>query len=91
MLGWGKGEVRYRTSFFPKNRSGSGDVVSTGTFPAQERKSYLEVHDQDASRSVLIQLKADPASQLTPANHVDTISGSGADAFVYFIQYCSSG
>jgi hypothetical protein len=31
-LGMGEGKVRYRTSFLPKNRSGSGEVISAGTF-----------------------------------------------------------
>jgi hypothetical protein len=31
-LGMGEGKVRYRSSFSPKNRSGSGEVVSAGTF-----------------------------------------------------------
>jgi hypothetical protein len=33
VLGMGEGKVRYRTSFLPKNRSGSGEVISAGTFP----------------------------------------------------------
>jgi hypothetical protein len=33
VLGMGEGEVRYRISFLPKNRSGSGEVISAGTFP----------------------------------------------------------
>jgi hypothetical protein len=32
VLGMGEGKVRYRTSFLPKNRSGSGEVISAGTF-----------------------------------------------------------
>jgi hypothetical protein len=35
-LGMGEGKVRYRSSFSPKNRSGSGEVVSAGTFPPTE-------------------------------------------------------
>jgi hypothetical protein len=31
-LGMGEGKVRYRTSSLPKNRSGSGEVISAGTF-----------------------------------------------------------
>jgi hypothetical protein len=31
-VGDGEGEVRYRTSFLPKNLSGSGEVISAGTF-----------------------------------------------------------
>ncbi len=50
-------------------------------------KCHLEVHDKYASRRVLIQLKADPASQLTPADHVDTISCSGVDDLFNFILY----
>jgi hypothetical protein len=53
----------------------------------KQGKCHLEVHDKYASRSVLVQLKADPASQLTPADHVDTISGSGVD--VLSISYNS--
>jgi hypothetical protein len=32
VLGMGEGKVRYRTSSLPKNRSGSGEVISAGTF-----------------------------------------------------------
>jgi hypothetical protein len=35
-LGMGEGKVRYRTSFLPKNRSGSGEVISAGTFQIKE-------------------------------------------------------
>jgi hypothetical protein len=37
-LGMGEGKVRYRTSFLPKNRSGSGEVISAGTFLTVSRK-----------------------------------------------------
>jgi hypothetical protein len=37
-LGMGEGKVRYRSSFSPKNRSGSGEVVSAGTFLAGKTK-----------------------------------------------------
>jgi hypothetical protein len=38
VLGMGKGKVRYRTSSLPKNRSGSGEVISAGTFLNADEK-----------------------------------------------------
>jgi hypothetical protein len=41
-LGMGEGKVRYRTSFLPKNRSGSGEVISAGTFLHEIRLRYIK-------------------------------------------------
>jgi hypothetical protein len=43
-LGMGEGKVRYRTSFLPKNRSGSGEVISAGTFRAVDNKQKTFNH-----------------------------------------------
>jgi hypothetical protein len=42
-LGMGKGKVRYRTSSLPKNRSGSGEVISAGTFPINSKIDLMSV------------------------------------------------
>jgi hypothetical protein len=44
VLGMGEGKVRYRTSSFPKNRSGSGEVISAGTFLSdfEGAKTFLD-------------------------------------------------
>ncbi len=43
----GEGKVRYRPSSLPKNRSGSGEVISAGTFPTI---TFL-FHAQESSTS----------------------------------------
>jgi hypothetical protein len=46
----GEGKVRYRSSFSPKNRSGSGEVVSAGTFPKHEYLAYTEGGSKKAKK-----------------------------------------
>jgi hypothetical protein len=49
VLGVGEGELGTELSLLPKNRSGSGEVDSAGTFQSRE---YFVVGDSSASKWV---------------------------------------
>jgi hypothetical protein len=62
----GEGEDRYRTSFLPKNRSGSGEVVSAGTFHKRGTRYEIRGHTFNPYTTVII----NPPSMRTNNNQL---------------------